>query len=68
MHPVQLEAGPRLFRAAQGLPEKFHVRLKQRGRTLVVLQGDTEQEAHERAQRLADALFSDQGGWTIEPA
>jgi hypothetical protein len=35
---------------------------------LVVLQGDTEQEAHERAQRLADALFSNQGGWTIEPA
>jgi len=68
MHPVQLETGPRLHRAAQGLPEKFHVRLKQQGRTLVVLQGDTEQEAHERAQRLADALFSNQSGWTIEPA
>ena len=45
MHPVQLETGPRLHRAALGLPEKFHVRRRQQGRTLVVLQGDTEQEA-----------------------
>lgn len=68
MTAVQMERGPRMYRAAQGLPEKFHVRLKQQGRTLVVLQGNTEQEAHDRARRLADALFSNQGGWSIESA
>ncbi|MOA36258.1 hypothetical protein D3C78_1577710 [compost metagenome] len=65
---VEMERGPRLHRAAQGLPPKHFARLKQRGRTLAVLSGDTEKEAYERALRLAETLFTDQGGWAVEPA
>lgn len=65
---MEMERGPRLHRAAQGLPPKHFARLKQRDRTLAVLSGDTEEEAQQRAQRLAETLFRDQGGWRIEPA
>ncbi len=65
---VEMERGPRLHRAAQGLPPKYFVRLKHQGRTLANLSGDTAEEAQERALRLAETLFTDQGGWRIEPA
>jgi hypothetical protein len=44
------------YRALQGLPPKYHTRLKHEGRLLAVLQGDTHKEAHDRAERLASAL------------
>jgi len=50
-----------------GLPPKYHSRLKQGGRTLAILQGDTQQEADDRAQRLADVLIPD-GTGVIEQA
>lgn len=65
---IEMERGPRLHRAAQGLPPKHFVRLKHQGRTLANLSGDTAEEAQERALRLAETLFRDQGGWRIEPA
>lgn len=61
------ERGQVIHRSMIGAP-LFHVRLKHQGRTLAVLSGDTHQEAQERAQRLADALLSAEGGWTIERA
>lgn len=55
-------------RRLQGLPLLFHVRLKHQGRTLAILSGDSEQEARERAQRLACALFPADEVLTIEQA
>lgn len=52
-----IERGEVIHRAMLGLAPKHHVRLKHQGRTLAILSGDSEQEALERAQRLADALF-----------
>jgi hypothetical protein len=46
----------------------FHVRLKHQGRTLAVLSGDSEQEAHDRAYRLAQALFRSGEVLTYEQA
>lgn len=63
-----IERGEVIHRAMLGLAPKHHVRLKHQGRTLAVLQGDTEQEAQERAQRLAVALFSSGETVTIEAA
>lgn len=63
-----IERGEVIHRAMLGLAPKHHVRLKHQGRTLAILQGDTEQEAAERAQRLADALFPIGAPVTIEAA
>lgn len=63
-----IERGMDAHRRLQGLPPLYHVRLKHRGRTLAVLSGDSEQEAHQRAQRLASALFSVDEVLTYEPA
>ncbi|WP_349618535.1 hypothetical protein [Azotobacter salinestris] len=52
-----IERGIDAHRRLQGLPLLFHVRLKHQGRTLAILSGDSEQEARERAKRLAYALF-----------
>jgi len=57
-----------LHRALHGLPQKFHCRLKYQNRTVAILQGDDEHEALQRAQRLAEALFPDDEGLTIEQA
>ncbi|RRV59812.1 hypothetical protein EGJ08_11170 [Stutzerimonas stutzeri] len=62
-----IETGQVLHRAMLGLPPKYHSRLKQGGRTLAILQGDTQQEADDRAQRLADVLIPD-GTGVIEQA
>lgn len=51
-------------RRLQGLPPLFHVRLKH----LAILSGGSEQEAQERAQRLACALFPADEALTIEQA
>ncbi|WP_397450859.1 hypothetical protein [Pseudomonas sp. NA-150] len=61
-----IELGELFYRALRGLPPKYHVRLKQDGRTLAVLQGDSEQEARDRAQRLADTLYPTGKGVVIE--
>jgi len=63
-----IERGEVIHRAMLGLAPKYHARLKHQGRTLAILQGDTEQEAAERAQRLADALFPIGAPVTIESA
>lgn len=63
-----IERGMEAHRAFQGLPPLFHVRLKHQGRTLAILSGESEQEAQQRAQRLADALLCTEGGITIERA
>lgn len=63
-----IERGQAFHRALQGLPPLFHVRLKHQGRTLAILSGDSEQEARQRAQRLADALLPTDEGITIVPA
>jgi len=63
-----IERGMDAHRRLQGLPPLFHVRLKHQGRTLAVLSGDSEQEAHQRAQRLACALFPSEDAVTYEPA
>ena len=63
-----IERGIEAHRAHQGMPPLYHVRLKHQGRTLAILSGDTEQEAHQRAQRLASALFSPDEVLTYEPA
>lgn len=68
MDLLPVERGQVAYRALRGLPELFHARLKHRGRTLAVLQGRTEQEAYQRAQRLADGLSLDNGHVTIEAA
>lgn len=65
---MHVEQGQAIYRAMHGLPPKYHVRLKHQGRTLSVLQGDSEQEAHDRAARMADVLFPDGKGVIIEPA
>lgn len=65
---LPVERGQVAYRALRGLPELFHARLKHQGRTLAVLQGCTEQEAHQRAQRLADGLSLEHGIVTIEAA
>lgn len=52
----------------QKLPPQYHCRLKHRGRTLAVLSGDTMQEAHDRAERLADVLIPDRKSVAIEQA
>jgi hypothetical protein len=63
-----IEQGIAAHRALQGLPPLFHVRLKHQGRTLAILSGDSEQEARQRAQRLADALLPTDEGISIDPA
>lgn len=63
-----IERGQVAYRALRGLPVLFHTRLKHQGRTLAVLQGFTEQEARQRAQRLAENLSLDGGSFTIVPA
>ncbi|RFF64765.1 hypothetical protein D0A22_02490 [Stutzerimonas stutzeri] len=63
-----IEQGIAAHRALQGLPPLYHVRLKHQGRTLAILSGDSEQEARQRAQRLADALLPTDEGITIVPA
>lgn len=74
MHPPitmelrPIEQGQVAHRQLQGLPALYHVRLKHQGRTLAVLQGQSEQEAHKRAQRLAESLSLDDGSVTIESA
>lgn len=55
-------------RKLQGLPPLYHVRLKYQGRTLAILSGDTEGEAYQRAERLADVLLGDEECVTIEQA
>lgn len=62
------ERGIAAHRVHQGLPPLYHCRLKHRGRTLAILSGDSEQEAHQRAQRLACALLPNDQGVTCEPA
>lgn len=56
------------LRALRGLPPKYHARLKHENRTLAVLQGDTQDEARSRAERLADALFPSRDGVAIVDA
>lgn len=63
-----IERGQVIHRAMHGLPELFHVRLKHEARTLAVLSGESYEDAHQRAQRLADALLPNARGVTIEPA
>lgn len=63
-----IEHGQVAYRQLQGLPPLFHVRLKQRDRTLAVLSGGSEIEAYQRAQRLADGLSLEYGEVTIEQA
>lgn len=60
--------GQVLHRALHNLPPLYHVRLKHQGRTLAVLQGQSEQEAQKRAQRLAESLSLEDGSVTIESA
>lgn len=63
-----IERGVMAYRKLYGLPDLYHARLKHQGRTVAVLQGDSEQEAYDRAKRLADALFSGAAGVEIQPA
>jgi len=63
-----IERGEMIHRAMLGLAPKHHVRLKHQGRTLAILSGDSEQEARQRAQRLASALFPPDEVLTYEPA
>jgi hypothetical protein len=65
---MHVEQGQAIYRAMNGLAPKYHVRLKHQGRTLSILQGDSEQEAHDRAERIAGVLFPDGDGVIIEPA
>lgn len=62
-----IERGYAIHRAAIGKP-LYHVRLKQMGRTLAVLSADSQEDAHDRAQRLADVLLPNAKGVLIEPA
>lgn len=62
-----IERGQVLHRAMIGTP-LFHVRLKHQSRTLAVLSGDSDEEARQRAQRLAETLFPQGEGITIEAA
>lgn len=62
-----IERGQVFHRAMIGKP-LFHVRLKHNARTLAVLSADSQEEAQQRAQRLADALLPKAMGVTIEPA
>lgn len=57
MDLIPIERGQQIYRERRGLPPKYHARLKHKGRTLVVLQGDTEEEVQERAKRLIEALL-----------
>lgn len=68
MDLLPVERGLVAYRALRGLPVLFHARLKYQGRTLAVLQGRTEQEAHQRAQRLAEGLSLNGGSVAIVPA
>lgn len=68
MNLLPVERGLVAYRALRGLPVLFHTRLKHQGRTLAVLQGRTEQEAYQRAQRLAEGLSLDDRHVTIEAA
>lgn len=63
-----IEKGQTAYRQMRGLPPKYHARLKHKGRTLAVLQGDTQQEANERAERLVAVLIPDRLGVIIEEA
>lgn len=62
-----IERGQVLHRAMIGNP-LFHVRLKHQSRTLAVLSGDSDEEARQRAQRLAETLFPCGEGVSIESA
>jgi len=62
-----IERGHVLHRAMIGSP-LFHVRLKHQSRTLAVLSGNSDEEARQRAQRLAETLFPRGEGITIETA
>lgn len=55
-------------RRLEGLPPLHHLRLKHKGRTLVVVSGASEQEARQRVDRLIDALLLDKGSVVIEQA
>ncbi|RRW39462.1 hypothetical protein EGJ52_24615 [Pseudomonas luteola] len=68
MDLIPIERGQQIYRERRGLPPKYHARLKHKGKTLVILQGDSEQEVQERAQRLIDVLFSCEEDVTIEHA
>ena len=63
-----IERGVMAYRRMHGLPELFHVRLKYRARTLCVLQGETLQEAHARAERLVESLLLDRSEVEITAA
>ncbi|TXH92769.1 MAG: hypothetical protein E6Q72_08705 [Pseudomonas sp.] len=63
-----IEKGHMTYRSMRGLPTKYHARLKVYGRTLAILQGDTQEEANERAGRLAAYLLAECAGVTIQPA
>ena len=63
-----IEQGQVAYRQLRGLPPLYHVRLKHHDRTLAVLSGNSEQEAHQRAQRLAEGLSLEGGSVTIEQA
>jgi hypothetical protein len=65
---IPIEQGQVAYRQMRGLPELYHVRLKHQGRTLAVLQGSSEQEAYDRAKRLADVLLCGADGVDIQPA
>jgi hypothetical protein len=65
---IPIEQGHMAYRQMRGLPDLYHARLKHQGRTLAVLQGSSEQEAYERAQRLADVLLAGADGVDIQLA
>ncbi len=66
MNLKPVEKGQMLYREQRGLPPKYHARLIHNGRTLAILQADSQDEAALRASRIADALSL--AGATIEAA
>jgi len=66
MNLKPVEKGQMLYREQRGLPPKYHARLIHKGRTLAILQADSQGEAELRASRIADALSL--SGATIEAA
>jgi hypothetical protein len=65
---IPIERGHMAYRQMLGLPDLYHARLKHQGRTLAVLQGSSEQEAYDRARRLADTLLAGADGVDIQLA
>lgn len=63
-----IEKGQVAYWQEHGLPPKYYARLKLKGRTLAILQGDTQQDANDRAERLVGVLIPDRQGVVIEPA